>query len=82
MWQAQLKGSKTWFLRPTPECQDVCKSFSFSVEAGDAGKGPIRKSLFFFNVIYIAVLIDTRVWYHGTKIAKGEFSLSIQSEYG
>ncbi|XP_060535211.1 uncharacterized protein LOC132707387 isoform X2 [Cylas formicarius] len=29
-----------------------------------------------------AVLVDTRVWYHSTKIAPGEFSLSVQSEYG
>lgn len=28
-----------------------------------------------------AMLLDTRVWYHGTKIAPGEFSLTIQSEY-
>lgn len=27
------------------------------------------------------VLLDTRVWYHGTTIAPGEFSLTIQSEY-
>lgn len=29
-----------------------------------------------------AVLVDTRIWYHGTTIPNGEFSLSIQSEYG
>lgn len=29
-----------------------------------------------------AVLVDTRVWYHGTTIKSGEFSLSVQSEYG
>ncbi|XP_050300965.1 uncharacterized protein LOC126739359 [Anthonomus grandis grandis] len=28
------------------------------------------------------VLVDTRIWYHGTTIPNGEFSLSIQSEYG
>ncbi|XP_018564566.1 uncharacterized protein LOC108905963 isoform X2 [Anoplophora glabripennis] len=26
--------------------------------------------------------VDTRVWYHGTTITPGQFSLSIQSEYG
>ncbi|XP_018320366.1 uncharacterized protein LOC108733619 [Agrilus planipennis] len=64
MWQAQLKGSKTWYLSPTPECEDVCSSFSFLVEPGDA------------------VLVDTRIWYHGTTVKPGDFSLSIQSEYG
>lgn len=30
-----------------------------------------------------AVLVDTRIWYHGTKIkTHKEFSLTIQSEYG
>lgn len=28
------------------------------------------------------VLLDTRLWYHATKIPKGEFSLTVQSEYG
>ncbi|KAJ3663015.1 hypothetical protein Zmor_007326 [Zophobas morio] len=64
MWQAQLKGSKTWHLIPPPECEDVCSQFSFLVEPGDA------------------ILVDTRVWYHGTTITPGEFSLSVQSEYG
>lgn len=37
MWQAQLKGTKTWYLKPPPECESVCKSISFVVEPGDAG---------------------------------------------
>ncbi|GJQ79009.1 hypothetical protein Trydic_g170 [Trypoxylus dichotomus] len=64
MWQAQLKGTKTWVLKPSPECEDICKTITFLVEPGDG------------------VLVDTRVWYHGTSILGGEFSLSIQSEYG
>lgn len=64
MWQAQLQGTKTWHLKPSPECETVCHSLTFLAEPGDA------------------VLIDTRVWYHGTTIAPGEFSLAIQSEYG
>lgn len=36
MWQAQLKGSKTWYLRPSPECEYICRPFQFLVEAGDA----------------------------------------------
>lgn len=35
MWQAQLRGHKTWSLNPTPECEHLCKSFSFVVEPGD-----------------------------------------------
>lgn len=64
MWQAQLRGNKTWLVAPTPECDDVCESFTFFVEPGDA------------------LLIDTRIWYHETHIAPGEFSITIQSEYG
>ncbi|XP_073974974.1 uncharacterized protein isoform X2 [Rhodnius prolixus] len=35
MWQAQLRGHKTWRLNPPPECEMVCKSFSFEVFPGD-----------------------------------------------
>ncbi|XP_072947479.1 uncharacterized protein [Epargyreus clarus] len=28
------------------------------------------------------VLLDTRLWYHATTIPKGQFSLTVQSEYG
>lgn len=38
MWQAQLLGNKTWHLIPSPECENVCQSFSFYVEPGDASK--------------------------------------------
>lgn len=29
-----------------------------------------------------AVMVDTRVWYHATTIKPGDFSISVQSEYG
>lgn len=64
MWQAQLKGNKSWFLAPAPECDHQCQPFSFYVEPGDA------------------VLVDTRLWYHANTIPKGQFSLTVQSEYG
>ncbi|XP_045462370.1 uncharacterized protein LOC123672336 [Harmonia axyridis] len=64
MWQAQLKGSKTWHIKAAPECEKQCNSLSFIVKPGDA------------------ILLDTRVWYHETTITPGQFSLSIQSEYG
>ncbi|KAG7295923.1 hypothetical protein JYU34_021013 [Plutella xylostella] len=28
------------------------------------------------------VLLDTRIWYHATSLPKGQFSLTVQSEYG
>lgn len=30
----------------------------------------------------VTVLLDTRLWYHATTIPKGQFSLTVQSEYG
>ncbi|XP_022189335.2 uncharacterized protein LOC111047797 isoform X2 [Nilaparvata lugens] len=35
MWQAQLRGHKTWRLNPPPECEAVCSGFSFRVYPGD-----------------------------------------------
>lgn len=35
MWQAQLKGHKTWMVAPPPECEHVCSSFSFRAQPGD-----------------------------------------------
>ncbi|TGZ46005.1 uncharacterized protein [Temnothorax longispinosus] len=35
MWQAQITGSKTWIVAPTPECDSECKSFKFSVDVTD-----------------------------------------------
>ena len=35
-----------------------------------------------YNFILISVLVDTRLWYHGTHVSKGDFSLTVQSEYG
>lgn len=28
------------------------------------------------------ILLDTRIWYHGTYVENGEFSLTVTSEYG
>lgn len=35
MWQAQVIGSKTWSVAPTPECDSECTSFKFIVNAAD-----------------------------------------------
>ncbi|CAL7939557.1 unnamed protein product [Xylocopa violacea] len=35
MWQGQIIGNKTWTVAPTPECDDVCTRFNFTVYAGD-----------------------------------------------
>lgn len=64
MWQGQILGSKVWTVAPTPECDNICKRFSFSVEAGDV------------------VLLDTRIWYHGTYVKGDNISLTVTSEYG
>ncbi|XP_076459673.1 uncharacterized protein LOC143292892 [Babylonia areolata] len=34
-WQAQIAGTKTWQVIPTPECEDVCHSFNITVRKGD-----------------------------------------------
>ncbi|XP_050463195.1 uncharacterized protein LOC126857613 isoform X1 [Cataglyphis hispanica] len=35
MWQAQIIGSKTWNVAPTPECDSECTSFQFIVDVAD-----------------------------------------------
>ena len=35
MWQGQIRGSKTWSVVPTPECENICQGFNFSVATGD-----------------------------------------------
>ncbi|XP_075225290.1 uncharacterized protein LOC142326589 [Lycorma delicatula] len=64
MWQAQLRGHKTWSLNPPPECESVCNGYTFRVHPGDI------------------FLLDTRQWYHDTRVDDGEFSLTVSSEYG
>lgn len=39
-------------------------------------------SFSFFAEVGDAVLLDTRIWYHGTVVNHGQFSITIQSEYG
>lgn len=34
-WQAQLSGKKTWYLFPSPECQDICHQINATMETGD-----------------------------------------------
>lgn len=57
MWQAQLRGNKSWSVAPTPECNSVCGKFTFYVEPGDAGK---LFELYLFhvsNLAYISIYI-------------------------
>ncbi|PSN43618.1 hypothetical protein C0J52_15029 [Blattella germanica] len=35
MWQAQLRGHKTWRLVPPPDCDHICTGITFRVEPGD-----------------------------------------------
>lgn len=64
MWQGQIIGNKLWTVAPTPECDNICERFNFTVHAGDI------------------VLLDTRIWYHGTYVIDGNVSLTVTSEYG
>ncbi|XP_054720338.1 uncharacterized protein LOC129229979 [Uloborus diversus] len=34
-WQAQIRGTKNWYLLPPPECEDVCTPMNISVHRGD-----------------------------------------------
>ncbi|KAG8226927.1 hypothetical protein J437_LFUL004645 [Ladona fulva] len=34
-WQAQLRGSKKWFLEPPPECYYHCNRIEVTVEKGE-----------------------------------------------
>lgn len=34
-WQAQIAGSKTWYLLPPPECEKECHSMNVTVQKGD-----------------------------------------------
>lgn len=34
-WQAQIKGSKSWFLLPPPECEHICNALNITVSRGD-----------------------------------------------
>jgi hypothetical protein len=46
MWQAQLRGHKTWKLVPPPDCDHICSGMSFRVEPGDIGKLRLIEELF------------------------------------
>ncbi|XP_032520480.2 uncharacterized protein LOC116772403 isoform X1 [Danaus plexippus] len=35
MWQGQVKGNKTWLIKPVPECENSCSEIKFYVEPGD-----------------------------------------------
>ena len=37
-WQAQISGSKTWYLVPSVECADICHDLAVTVKKGDIGK--------------------------------------------
>lgn len=59
MWQAQLRGHKTWRLNPPPECEAVCKGFTFRIQPGDVCK--LKETLIFIllNKLLLLHLIYT-----------------------
>ena len=64
-WQAQVKGQKQWELVPPPECWTEC---------------PIHKHTIVVKPGNV-FLFDSNRWFHATRILKGDYSLTIGSEY-
>jgi len=56
MWQAQLRGHKTWRLVPPPDCDHVCTGFSFRVEPGDIGKLLLNREVTTFRISLFSVV--------------------------
>jgi hypothetical protein len=50
MWQAQLRGHKTWRLVPPPDCDHICTGLSFRVEPGDIGKLLLNTEVLTFHI--------------------------------
>jgi len=56
MWQAQLRGHKTWRLVPPPDCDHICTGFSFRVEPGDIGKLLLNREVMTFHISSFSVV--------------------------
>lgn len=56
MWQAQLRGHKTWRLVPPPDCDHVCTGLSFKVEPGDIGKLLLNREVMTFHISLFLVV--------------------------
>jgi hypothetical protein len=53
MWQAQLRGHKTWRLVPPPDCDHICTGLSFRVEPGDIGKLLLITEVMTFHIFIL-----------------------------
>ena len=80
-WQAQLKGTKQWFLAPPPECIFECNSFSVLVNPGDMSKLELDIITRSVLKIQFPVVLDTNRWYHKTNVVSKEISITIGAEY-
>ena len=49
-WQAQISGTKTWSLIPSPECEGICHSVNVTVETGDIGRSNVWMLIIFSNM--------------------------------
>lgn len=56
MWQAQLRGHKTWRLVPPPDCDHICTGLSFRVEPGDIGKLLMNREVMTFHISLFSVV--------------------------
>jgi len=71
---------KTQICITRPQCVNipVCKISVTYISSYECHLGTYLSS----HYMPVAVLVDTRQWYHDTHIDAGEMSLTISSEYG
>lgn len=60
-----MAGKKTWTLLPPPECQRACPAFPLNVTVRPGE----------------ALVLNTNIWYHGTRVVGKNLSIAIGSEY-
>ena len=61
----QIKGTKTWSLRPPPECWWSCQGGEMDalMEPGDV------------------IVVNTNWWFHSTSVEDGGLSITVTNEY-
>lgn len=64
-WQAQISGTKTWLLRPPPECWWQCHhgEMETTIHPGDI------------------IVVNTNLWFHSTRIHGSDLSVVITNEF-
>jgi len=64
-WQVQIRGSKTWYLKPPPECWLTC------------GGTIIQGTLYPGDIL----VVNTNFWFHSTKVHGPGLNLGMVNEY-